>query len=376
MQKPVENKLTEAFKDKVLDRSVNGIYVYDLVKGTNIYINKQYTNLTGYTLEAINSMTSEEFFALFHPADQAAISQHMNLVVSSEIEEIREIEYRFKKADGQWIWCFSRDSVFTINREGAPTEFMGTFIDITKRKEAEIAQKQTESKLISTNQELEQLVYSVSHDLRAPVRHIESYADRMKEEEESNLTEDGKTHLERIIQVAKRLGSMIDELLAYSSTRNAKPSKSWIDVQKLVSDILEEFKQSHTEQVISWELLDLPPCYADPEMMRQIWENLISNAVKYSSKEKKTDIKIRAEKKEEDIIFSIHDNGVGFNKAFKNKLFAVFQRLHTKREFPGHGIGLANVARMLQLHDGKIWGESVLGEGASFYFTIPIPQST
>ena len=132
MENYFEENITSDFKDKVINRSVNGIYVYDLAKGTNIYINDRYTQLTGYTLEDLNAKSNEEFFQLFHPDEHAAISQHMNDVLASEVEEVIEIEYRFKKADGLWMWCFSRDAVFDRDTEGSPTQFMGTFVDITK----------------------------------------------------------------------------------------------------------------------------------------------------------------------------------------------------------------------------------------------------
>ncbi|MEM6343883.1 MAG: ATP-binding protein [Bacteroidota bacterium] len=226
--------------------------------------------------------------------------------------------------------------------------------------------------LREASEELEQFVYSVSHNLLAPVRHIEAYAERIKENDFDNLSLGGQDDLNKVNTSVMRLGGMIDSLLEYTRSRNAQPKKEQIDTEELVKSISEEFKSSHPKQEIEIQIGTLPSSYADPSMLRDVWENLISNAIKYSSKMVKTRIIIEGQEREGETFFSIKDNGEGYDPRFAKKLFTIFERLHNQSEFPGFGIGLANVARILQLHNGRVWSESKLGNGATFYFSFPV----
>ncbi|MEM8900858.1 MAG: PAS domain-containing protein [Bacteroidota bacterium] len=352
------------FQNRILFTSPAIIYVYDLIKQRNVFANKSLTERLGYSEDDLQKMGGKFLQRTVHPEDVVKVLRHHSETLPN-LEEGQTVKLEFRilsKNTNQYIWLESTESLF--HKDGEEHSIIGIARSIHNQKVAE-------QEVMNTNHELEQFVYSVSHDLRAPVRHIISYSQLLKLEEENNLSQTGNDRLGWVMGASKRLGEMIDDLLAYSRNRNAKPDKSWINSHALVLEILTEFKESHPQQNISWKLDDIPNCMADSRMLRLVWENLISNAVKYSSKKEKTWISIQAEDKEEEVVFSIHDNGAGFDSAFANKLFTVFQRLHNREEFPGYGIGLANVARMIQHHDGRIWGESVLGEGASFYFSIP-----
>lgn len=352
------------FQNKILGTSPAIIYVYDLLKQRNVFANQSLTDKLGYTESEVQEMGERFFQKAIHPEDLLKVFRHMSDVLPNLKEgQTVKLQYRiFSKKRSEYIWLESTESLF--HKDEKEHTIIGIARSIHNQKVAE-------EEVLKANQELEQFVYSVSHDLRAPVRHIHSYSQLLQQEEETKLSETGAERLTRVMLASNRLGEMIDDLLAYSRNRNAKPAKSSVNSYQLVQHILEEFKESNPKQLISWELDEIPDCMADSRMFRQVWENLISNAVKYSSKKDKTHIRIKAEDKEEEVIYSIHDNGAGFDNTFSNKLFTVFQRLHKRSEFPGHGIGLANVARMIQHHEGRIWGESVLGEGASFYFSIP-----
>lgn len=354
------------FQEKVMETSPEIIYVYDLQERRNVFANKSLFAELGYTEADVQALGDQLFQSTIHPEDLTRVFKHHGSVLPHLTDgEVVTLIYRmYNQEKKQYVWLESTESIFEQDEQGKVRTIIGIARNINEQKQVELA-------LLKTTKELEELVYSVSHDLRAPVRHIEAYADQIQEEEASQLSEEGKVLLDRVDYSAKRLGGMIDELLVYARNRNSQPQKAWIDTNKLLTGILEEFKKSHVEQSITWDLEGLPRCYADPDMMRQVWENLISNAVKYSSKKEETFIRVQSEEKEKEIIFSIHDRGAGFNQAYADKLFAVFQRLHTRREFPGHGIGLANVARMIDAHKGRIWGEGRPGEGASFYVSLP-----
>ena len=362
----INQKLNETlhFRNRILFTSPAIIYVYDFLNKRNVFANRSLTETLGYSEEEIQNMGGKFLQKTVHPEDLDKVFQHHRETLPNlEEGQIVKAEFRIlSKKTNEYIWMEATESLFHKD------EREHTIIGIARSIHT---QKVAEQEVMNTNYELEQFVYSVSHDLRAPVRHIISYSQLLRLEEELNLSPTGNERLGWVMGASERLGEMIDDLLAYSRNRNAKPAKSMVNSHDLVLEILTEFKESHQQQHISWELDAIPNCLADSRMLRQVWENLISNAVKYSSKKEKTFIRIKADEQEEEIIFSIHDNGAGFDNALANKLFTVFQRLHNVEEFPGYGIGLANVARMVQHHEGRIWGESVLGEGASFYFSIP-----
>jgi signal transduction histidine kinase len=213
--------------------------------------------------------------------------------------------------------------------------------------------------------ELEQLVYSVTHDLRAPVRHIEGYSSLVLEE--GPLSDQQKHLLNRVISSADRLGRLIDELLEFSRTRIMNPVMESLDLATIVQEVI----QNHSPTRIVWKVDDLPGIQGDRKLIRRVWENLLENAVKFSREKAAPCVEIRAEERPFDWLFTVSDNGSGFDMRFSAKLFEVFQRLHPQDEFPGTGIGLAIVKRILLQHGGKIWAIGVVNKGASFYFTIP-----
>ena len=228
------------------------------------------------------------------------------------------------------------------------------------------------SETVELRKELEQFVYSVSHDLRAPVRHIEGYTSWILEDKDS-LSESSQDYLNKVIEASKRLGGMIDALLTYSRNRNVEPSLEYFDMKKLILEVAENFKSKKNDsQEISYHFGELPTqVQGDQNMFRTVWENLIGNALKYSRMEKESQIEISSRETEHEIIYAIKDNGVGFDNSYANKLFAVFQRLHPRSEFKGNGIGLANVKRIISSHGGRIWAEGEIDKGAEFYFSLP-----
>jgi light-regulated signal transduction histidine kinase (bacteriophytochrome) len=183
--------------------------------------------------------------------------------------------------------------------------------------------------------------------------------------------EEEKQFLKNIQTSAHRLDKMIVGLLAYADNRNQKLSYQVISPSELVEELKQKFSREHTSPPIQWEIGELPDCVGDEGLLRQVWENLLSNAIKYSSGKPQIHIKVWGEKKDDETLYVVQDQGAGFDMRFADKLFAIFQRLHINSEFPGNGIGLANVQRILLLHGGRIWAEGVVNEGATFFFTLP-----
>ena len=221
------------------------------------------------------------------------------------------------------------------------------------------------------NKELESFSYSVSHDLRAPLRAIHGYSVMLKEDCDAKLDDKGKQTITKITENALKMGSLIDCLLSFSQLGRKRVTKVSIDMNALVAKILEGFKTEPLNKNFTWNIRELRPAKGNMELLTQVYLNLVSNAIKYSAKKDKPEIEIGCQPGAEGITYYIKDNGAGFDMKYKDKLFGVFQRLHKSDEFEGLGIGLATVQRIVARHDGLVWAEGETGKGATFYFSLP-----
>ena len=224
--------------------------------------------------------------------------------------------------------------------------------------------------LVAANQELESFSYSVSHDLRAPLRAISGFAAIIVEDHGNNLPQDARDALNRVITNARRMGLLIDDLLAFSRFRRQELSNQTIDTGRLVRQCWDELRGDLGQRQVAFTVGDLPTCQGDRAMLKQVWLNLLGNALKYSRQVGEPQITVGVEGEPERPVFVVRDNGSGFDMRFADKLFQVFQRLHRDDEFEGTGIGLAIVHRIIVRHRGRIWAESQKGKGATFRFTL------
>jgi PAS domain S-box-containing protein len=226
--------------------------------------------------------------------------------------------------------------------------------------------------LEGANRELEAFTYSVSHDLRAPLRHIMGFVEILEKEAADKLTDTQRRHLFTISGAARRMAELIDDLLAFSRIGRSEVQKVGVDMLTLVMEALDDLRHETKDRIISWKIQDLPMVTVDRSLMRQALVNLLSNAIKFTSKHSRAVIEIGTEpgRPDEDTIY-IRDNGVGFNPRYSQKIFGVFERLNNADEFEGTGIGLANVQRIIRRHGGRVWALGKVDSGATFYFTLP-----
>jgi len=227
------------------------------------------------------------------------------------------------------------------------------------------------AQLETVNKELEAFSYSVSHDLRAPLRAVNGYATILKEDYASQMDEEATRLTDKIITNARKMGQLIDDLIMFSQMGAKEINFKKVDMHKLAEQSVSELLQNETPGKYKVNIQPLPPCAGDEPLIKQVWMNLISNAIKYSSKQAAPYFEIGYTEKDNMYTYYIHDNGVGFGMQYAHKLFGVFQRLHSPKEFDGNGIGLAFVKRIISKHNGEISAESVPGGGASFYFSLP-----
>ena len=234
----------------------------------------------------------------------------------------------------------------------------------------ELAKRAAE--LEATNKELESFTYSVSHDLRAPLRHIAGYAELLRKQASSSLDDKSRRYMEMIRESSKRMGALIDDLLDFSKIGRAETIMSEVNLEQLVREVVAELGQETKGRDIAWKIEPLPVCYGDGSMLKVALMNLLSNAVKFTRIQTRAEIEIGcASEKEDQAEIFVRDNGAGFDMQYVDKLFGVFQRLHLPEEFEGTGIGLATVQRIIHRHGGEVRAEGAVGQGATFYFSLP-----
>jgi len=255
----------------------------------------------------------------------------------------------------------------------------GAIRDITERKHwsehiqglnQELTRRSADLEAI--NKELEAFGYSISHDLRAPLRHMAGYAELLQKSAASILDEKSGRYMLMILESAKRMGELIDDLLAFSRIGRAETKKTVVSLEQLVKEAVSEVQQQTNGREIGWKIGALPNLYGDRSMLRLALVNLVSNAVKFTRTRQRAEIEIGYDDgKQNEIVVFIKDNGVGFDMKYVKKLFGVFQRLHRTEDFEGTGIGLATVQRIIHRHQGRIWAEGLVDGGATFYFAVP-----
>lgn len=261
----------------------------------------------------------------------------------------------------------------TKTLEKSQQSLASLFEDVNEAKEK---LENVNKKLETSNKELEAFSYSVSHDLRAPLRAIDGFTRILMEDYMVRLDAEGK-RLGRIIQQnTKKMGQLIDDLLAFSHMGRASMSFSEIDMKKMANAIYHEATNAEVRKRITFTIADLSKAEGDTNMMRQVWMNFISNAIKFSAHRKQAVISVSCQEEENKLTYCIKDNGVGFNMKYKDKLFGVFQRLHSEKEFEGTGVGLALVQRIIHRHGGEVWANGEVDNGAAFYFSLPKKRRT
>jgi PAS domain S-box-containing protein len=339
------------------------------------YWNRGAQELYGWTPEQAIGKRAPELLRTVLPAPAEGIRAELLRAGrwDGEIEAVR--------ADGTRVlvssrWSLQRDDL------GKPVAILETDNDITERKQREQEIRALNEELAkrsaaleAINKELEAFAYSVSHDLRAPLRHMSGFTELLQKSTAGVLNDKSRRYVGMILESAKKMGNLIDDLLAFSRIGRAETHKAPLSLEQLVREALAEVRQDTNGRDVVWKVGSLPAWYGDRSMLRLVLVNLISNAVKFTRTRPRAEIEIGcADQKDGQVTVFVRDNGVGFDMKYVHKLFGVFQRLHTSEAFEGTGIGLATVQRIVHRHGGRVWAEGLVQQGATFYFSLSGPK--
>jgi PAS domain S-box-containing protein len=361
------------FLDSVIENIPNMIFVKDAADLRFVRFNRAGEELLGYSRDDLLGKNDYDFF----PKEEADFftSRDREVLARGVVGDIPE-ESMHTRNKGERILHTRKVPVF--DELDRPRYLLGISEDVTEQKEkereilrlnAELEQRAVQ--LGVANQELESFSYSVSHDLRAPLRHIDGYVAMLLAETAKGLSSEAQRYLKVITDASRQMGQLIDDLLEFSRMGRAEMRKTRVDLNDLVRETMTHLETETRDRHIAWTIPPLPAVKGDPAMLKQVFGNLLGNAVKYTRPRDVAQIEI-GQTGEEDgqLIFFVRDNGAGFDMKYADKLFGVFQRLHRAEEFEGTGVGLANVQRIIARHGGRIWAEAAPDKGATFYFTL------
>jgi len=370
----------ERFRLLVEGLSDYGIYMLD-PQGYIVSWNEGAKKIKGYQSEEIIGRHYSCFFA----GEEIAEGKPARMLEEAASRGRIESEGWRVRKDGSRFWVSALVTTLR-DEEGRVRGFSNVTRDITERKQAEQFRREFSlrlerrvaertAQLEAANEELEAFSYTVSHDLRAPLRHIDGFVQLLKKREGEKLDPTSARYLRIISEAANKMGILIDELLALSRTSRTDMQVHRVELNKLLDEARRELAPTMANRKIRWDISNLPPVEGDSTLLKVVLINLLSNALKYTSPLRNALIEIGSKPDEDGkaVIF-VKDNGVGFNMKYVDKLFGVFQRLHRDEEFEGTGIGLATVRRIIHRHGGQVWAESEINRGATFYFSLTQSQ--
>ena len=329
------------------------------------FISENVSDLMGYG--AGKFLEDPGFWASkIHPDDAARVFADLSKVLETGSHEH---EYRFLHANGSTVWMHDSHRLVK-DEQDRPVELIGLWMDITAQKLAQENVERTNTELTATNKELEAFAYSVSHDLRAPLRGIDGFSNALLEDYHDKLDDTGKDYLKRVRAGTQRMGGLIDDLLKLSRMTRIDMRHQTLDLGAIARKIAAELRRGEPERRVDFEIAPGITAHGDSALMKAALDNLLRNSWKFTSLREQARIELGVTEQEGERVYFVRDDGAGFDMAYADKLFGAFQRLHTSDEFEGAGIGLATVERIIRRHGGDVWAEGEVGKGATFYFTL------
>lgn len=375
----------EYFIKHIADASPTILYLFEVRSGSVLYINKEVDSVLGYVPEEIIALGNRAIPELYHPSDALKMKDRLREYNDPEHpRSLFQFECRMKHKNGEWRWLLVREIVFKRTVDGRISEVLGAALDITERREMEAKVFNQTIELEQSNKSLEEYAYVASHDLKEPLRKISTFGDRLFSTNHGALDNEGRNYLEKIISSSKRMQQMINDLLSVSMITGNKEFESF-SLKTILDDVIQtlDYKIEETKATIKSDRL--PKARIVPSQFRQLFQNLLSNSLKFTRDNVPTEISITHKylspkdvesynlaKSNKYLQIDIKDNGIGFDTQFTEKIFTIFQRLHTKSEYEGTGIGLAICRRITENHGGTIVASGEPNRGSTFTIIIPI----
>jgi PAS domain S-box-containing protein len=363
------SRLSEARLQAFMNNSPSVMFIKDL-DGRYVHVNERFTLAFGLQRGAIIARTDAEIFApeqaaQFHENDASVIAAGAPI----------EVEENAQYSDGLHTGLVCKFPIF--DSSGRTTAIGGIVTDITSRKQAEREIRKLNddlryqtAELIATNREIEAFSYSVAHDLRAPLRHVLGFSKILTEEYGGQLNAEANRYLDKVQDGARYMGRLVDALLGLAKVGRQALVPQVMPLGAILNTILERLEPEHSGRNIDWQIGELFSVECDPELMKQVFANLLSNALKYTRPRDRAVIAVGQTVIDGQPVVFVRDNGVGFDMRHAGKLFGVFERLHKARDFEGTGVGLATVERIIRRHGGSIWADAQPDRGATFFFTV------
>lgn len=360
-----------------------GVALVDIETGRFMRVNQKYSDIVGYTREELERA---DFSSITHPDDLKDSLDYMERLKSGEISEF-SMEKRYYRKDGKIVWVLLIVSPL-LSPGRQPETHIAVVHDITERKRTEYALQYSEAEVRKLNTELERRVaertlqlevankeleafsYSVSHDLRAPLRTIDGFSRIILDEHASRLDSEVRELLQHIKAESQRMGQLIDALLNLSRMSRAEIRHETVDLSSLAHQVVNSLRQSQPQRLVECVITEGATAHGDARLLLIVLENLLGNAWKFTSRRELAHLEFGLDQRENELVYFVRDDGAGFDLAYADKLFGAFQRLHRSDEFEGTGIGLATVRRIILRHGGRVWAEAEVGKGATFYFTL------
>jgi PAS domain S-box-containing protein len=360
-----EQELHEArvFLEHLMDTSPAVVVRQDPITLNVIYVSANADRVVGYSAEEILSQP-DFWMSHIHPDDREHVRELDARAIAERADQL-EIEYRFLHKNGDYLWLVSFVRI-EYDSAGQPTEFLGHRLDISARKQAEEALREREVSLDAANKELEAFSYSVSHDLRAPLRSIDGFSQALVEDYAEQIDAAGKGYLQRVRAATQRMGMLIDDLLNLSRVTRSPLRRSRVNLSAIAESIVQDLQRTQPDRAVEFVVAPGMEEECDANLMRIVLENLLGNAWKFTARHATARIEFG---RDGDTYF-VQDDGAGFDATYKSKLFGAFQRLHNVNDFAGTGIGLATVQRIIRRHGGKVWADGAPEKGATFSFTL------
>ncbi len=374
-------KLEDAVRERTAELATERQRLANILEGTNVgtwewnvqtgeaIFNERWAEIIGYTIDELAPLSVDTWINFAHPDDLSASNELLEKHFRHELPYY-ECEARMCHKNGDWVWVLDRGKVATWTDDGKPLMMSGTHQDITARKQAEENQKTLVDNLARSNRDLQQFAYVASHDLQEPLRQVTSFAQLLTDRYGDQLDENAQEYLGFVVDGSKRMHSLIFDLLQYSRADSAGRTLEPVPLNDVLAQSVHNLSVAIEESQATITHDDLPIVHADKSQLVQVLQNLLSNAIKFRGEDPPI-IHVGVERKGREWLFSVHDNGIGFPQEQADKIFQLFQRLHTRQHYEGTGLGLAICKRVIERQGGRMYAQSEPGKGATFYFTLP-----